>query len=179
MSRVRVFIASSIDGFIAGPRDELDWLDGRDGAEDTFTPFLQTVGALLMGRRTFDVVRGFEGEWPYGDLPVLVATHRSMQTERATVRGVGGSIRHLVDCAKTVARGRDVYIDGGALIRSALDECLVDSIVVTLIPVILGAGLPLFAGCKGRTELELRTQRALGSGMVQLEYTPVQSNKRD
>ena len=74
MSKVRVFIASSLDGFIAGPDGELDWLSGREGVEDTFTPFFQEIGAMLMGRRTYDVVNGFDGAWPYGQTPVLVAT---------------------------------------------------------------------------------------------------------
>ena len=60
--KVRVFIACSLDGFIAGPNDELDWLEGPDGAEDTFTPFFKGIGAMLMGRRTYDVVSSSEGD---------------------------------------------------------------------------------------------------------------------
>ena len=74
MSRVLVFIASSLDGFIAGPNDEIDWLPSDAGqVEDTFSPFFGQVGAMLMGRRTFDMVETFQ-EWPYGTTPVLVAT---------------------------------------------------------------------------------------------------------
>ena len=172
MKRVRVFIASSLDGFIAGPNDELDWLSNREGVDDTFTPFFQQVGAMLMGRRTFDVISGFEGEWPYGETPVLVATTRPMSTARPFVRPVMGSIGELVEEAKREAGDRDVYIDGGALIRSALDADLIDEVTVTVIPIVLGAGVPLFAGATSRHPLELLGSRTIGGGLVELEYAP-------
>lgn len=169
-SRVCVFIATSLDGFIAGPGDELDWLhDGEPGMEDTFTPFLTRIGAMLMGRRTYDVVQDFD-PWPYGDVPVLVVTSRELEPKRATVRTVSGSIGEVVAEAKRTAQGRDVYIDGGALIRSALDEGLVDELTVTIIPTVLGAGIPLFAGVARRHRFALTTSRPIGGGLVQLQY---------
>jgi len=170
MSRTRVFIASSLDGFIAGPNDEIDWLSS-DGAEDTFTPFFTEVGALLMGRRTYDVASSFDG-WPYGDTPVLVATHRPLAAAQPTVRAVSGSIEELIAEAKAAAKGRDVYLDGGALIRCATDAGLVDEITVTLIPIILGAGLPLFAGAGHRHPLDLVSARPIGGGLAELVYRP-------
>jgi dihydrofolate reductase len=171
MARVRVFIASSLDGFIAGPNDELDWLPAHGaGAEDTFTPFMKEIGALLMGRRTYDVVCGFEGAWPYGDTPVLVATQRPLTAKVPSVRAVSGTTEELITQAIHAAAGRDVYIDGGALIRAALDANLIDEIVVTVIPVVLGQGLPLFAGVRARHPLTLLNSRPIGAGMVQLTY---------
>ncbi len=172
-ARVRVFIASSIDGFIAGPNDELDWLDSRPGAgavEDTFTPFMAEIGALLMGRRTYDIVTGLAAPWPYGDTPVLVATQRALTPVRDTVRAVSGDIGEVVATAKRTAGARDVYIDGGGLIRSALDAGLVDELNLTIIPCILGAGIPLFAGTQRRHDVELVSQRSIGGGMVHLVY---------
>ncbi|MCB0968445.1 MAG: dihydrofolate reductase [Ilumatobacter sp.] len=165
-----MFIASSLDGFIAGPDDELDWLDFPD-IEDTFTPFFAEVGALLMGRRTYDVASGFD-EWGYGDTPVLVATTRPLPDTHPTVRAVTGSIDDMVAEAKRVAGDRDVYLDGGELVRQALDAELVDEMTVTMIPVVLGAGRPLFAGVGNRHELELQHHRDIGSGLVQLVYRP-------
>jgi len=170
MSRTRVFIASSLGGFIAGPNDELDWLPQGPGVEDTFTPFFARVGAMLMGRRTYDVVCGFGDEWPYGDVPVLVATSRPLTSERPSVRPVSGGISDLVKMAKEAAGERDVYIDGGALIRSALDAGLIDDLTVTILPVVLGAGVPLFAGTARRHPLELVGARELGGGLVELRY---------
>lgn len=173
MSRIRVFIACSLDGFIAGPNDEIDWLTANSsGAEDTFTPFMAQIGALLMGRRTLDVVAGFSGAWPYGDVPVLVPTSRPLTSKQPTVRAISGSIAEVVAQAKQAAGERDVYIDGGALIRSALDAGLIDEMTVTLIPIVLGEGLPLFAGTGRRHPLELISERTIGGGLVQLVYRP-------
>lgn len=168
--RIRAFLATSLDGFIAGPNDELDWLPGHgEHAEDTFTPFFAEIGALLMGRRTFDVVSGFDGEWPYGDRPILVATSRPLESALPSVRPVRGTITELIEEARRVAGERDVYIDGGILIRSALEADLLDELTVTLIPVILGAGIPLFAGGE-RKKLTLVSSREIGAGMVEIRY---------
>lgn len=172
MSRVRVFIATSLDGFIAGPADELDWLEVGEGGEDTFTPFFAEVGAMLMGRRTYDVVDGMDVDWPYGQTPVLVPTHRPLDGCPDTVTAVSGPIDELVARAKAVAGGKDVYLDGGDLIRQALAAGLVDELAITVIPVVLGAGIPLFAGCARRVSLEQVSARSLGAGMVELVYRP-------
>lgn len=171
MNRVRAFLAMSLDGFIAGPNDELDWLPGHgDGeSEDTFGPFFAEIGAMLMGRRTFDVVSGFEGEWPYGDTPVLVASSRPIASERPSVRRVQGSVHEMVAEARVVAGARDVYLDGGALFRSAVEAELVDELTLTLIPVVLGGGISLFEGV-GRRALVLESSRGIGAGMVQCRY---------
>ncbi len=127
---------------------------------------------MLMGRRTFDVVNGFDVPWPYGETPVLVATTRPLDPNVPTARAVGGDIADLVAEAKRVAAGRDVYLDGGELIREALDADLVDEITVTMIPVVLGAGRPLFAGVGNRHDLRLEHHRSLGRGLVELVYVP-------
>ena len=167
-----MFVASSLDGFIAGPDDELDWLDRDDEIEDTFTPFFEQIGALLMGRRTYDVVMGFDVPWPYGETPVLVATTRPLPDTNPTVRPVTGDVADMVAEAKRVADGKDVYLDGGELIRSALEAGVVDEMIVTMIPVVLGAGRALFAGVGNRHELELLSHRELGGGSVELVYRP-------
>ena len=169
-SRIRVFIASSLDGFIAGPNDELDWLDGPGGAEDTFTPFFASIGAMLMGRRTYDVVDAMGGSWPYGETPVLVATHRPLASKRDSVTPASGTINEMVDEAKRLAGDKDVYLDGGNLIRSDLEAGVIDAITVTVIPMILGTGRPLFAGASRRHPLDLVSARPIGGGLVELQY---------
>jgi dihydrofolate reductase len=171
MKRNHVFMAMSLDGFIAGPNDELDWLIRREGVEDTFTPFFANIGALLMGRRSYDVISGFEGPWQYRSTPVLVATSRPLSPQRASVRAVSGSIESLLRQAQEFAKERDVYIDGGAIIRAALDAGLVDELTVTLVPIVLGTGIPLFTGVTRQHELELLGSRPIGGGLVQLRYT--------
>jgi dihydrofolate reductase len=175
--KVHVFVASSLDGFMAGPDHDLSWLPPPDptGADNGFGAFMEGIGVLLMGRTTFDVVDGFEGPWFYGDTPVLVASHRSLLTTRPTVRHVEGDIFALLAHARAVAGAKDVYIDGGSLIRQALDAGLVDSLTVTVIPAILGKGLPLFAGAERRQRLQLVESKTLSEGMVQLVYIPAPS----
>ena len=168
----RVFVASSLDGFIAGPDDELDWLERDGDIEDTFTPFFEQIGALLMGRRTYDVVMGFDVPWPYGDTPVLVATTRPLPDTNPMVRPVTGDVADMVAEATRVAGDRDVYLDGGELIRNALEAGVVDEMIVTMIPVVLGAGRALFAGVGNRHELELLRHREIGGGFVELVYRP-------
>ena len=172
--RVLVFLACSLDGFIAGPDDDLSWLPEPAPAPDDFgyAAFMATVGALLMGRNTFDVVDGFPGDWPYAALPVRVATSRELAPPTPTVRAVKGSIAELIAEGLAAAEGRDLYLDGGALIRQALDAGLVDELTLTLVPVVLGTGRPLFAGTTARHSLELLEHRALGQGVVQLRYRP-------
>jgi dihydrofolate reductase len=173
MSKLRVFIAASLDGFIAGPNDELDWLPGHSDIEDTFTPFMAQIGALLMGRRTYDVVCSLPDPWAYGDTPVLVPTSRPLTPLHNSIRAVQGSIEEVVTAARQAAAGRDVYVDGGTLIRSALDAGLIDEIALTTVPVILGAGIPLFAGSTHRRSFTLRESRHIGGGLVQSTYVAV------
>lgn len=172
--RVRVFIASSLDGFIAGEGDDLSWLPAADpgGSDHGYGAFMAQVGALLMGRRTFDVVAGFEGPWPYGAKPVLVATQRPLTTAEPAVRAVAGPIASLVQQAKLAAGEGDVYLDGGDLIRQALDAGLIDELVVTLIPQLLGRGHALFAGVQQRHRLELVASETLAGGLLQLTLRP-------
>lgn len=175
--RIRVFIAMSIDGFIAGPDDDLSWLPepGDDDVEfeDTFTPFFAEIGAMLMGRRTFDVASSFPVPWPYGETPVHVATRRPLPDDApSAVQAVTGTIHELVASAKQAADGRDVYLDGGNVIRQALDAGLIDELIITVISVVLGDGVPLFAGSTQPHALVLKRHRQLAPSMVELTYLP-------
>jgi dihydrofolate reductase len=177
-----VYIACSLDGFIAGPGDDLSWLpqngtggaagDQPTGAVD-YDTFIADVGALLMGRRTYDVVLGFGIPWPFGERPVLVATHRPLSPPAPTVRPVTGDIHQVVAAAREAARGKDVYLDGGLLIRQALDAGLVDHLIVTFAPVVLGAGHPLFAGVAQRHAFEIVGHHRYGAGMLQVHLRPI------
>jgi dihydrofolate reductase len=167
---VRIFIACSLDGFIAGPGDDLSWLEGSgSGGEDYgYAAFMAETAAILMGRRTYDVVAGFDS-WPYGDTPVFVATSRPLEPAAPAVAAIGGGPAELLAAVRTRSDGH-VYLDGGSLIRSFLDDGLVDELTVTVVNVILGAGVPLFAGAARRRRLELVAAEPYPSGLVQLKY---------
>lgn len=175
-SRVRVFIASSLDGFIAGPDDDISWLPTSVPSEDPrwidFGDFLGEVGALLMGRQTYRVVEGFDGEWPYGERPVLVATTRTLTPANTHVRAVRGDIAALIEMAKEAAGDKDVYLDGGMMIRQALDAGLVDELTLTWVPVLLGQGHALFSGLTQQQSLALQSTQVFEGGLVQMVMQP-------
>lgn len=151
-SKIQVYSAISLDGFIAGPDDDLSWLGEPDpgaiGDPGTvsFPDFMAQTGALLMGRRTFDVVMGFGGAWPYGSTPVLVATSRPISEAPPSVSTATGDIRELCDQARRLAGPRNVYLDGGAMISQALDAGCVDEMILSVVPVLLGDGVALYQG---------------------------------
>lgn len=170
-SGIHAFVAMSRDGFIAGTDDDLSWLpDGHAGEDYGYEQFMAGVGAILMGRRTYDVVEGFGTGWPYGDTPVLVATTRALDPIEPSVRAVSGTAGELVAEAQAVAGGRDVYVDGGRLLQQLVDAGLIDAFIVTVIPVDLGEGIPLLAGDEQWARLSLEASRVFPSGVEQRRY---------
>jgi len=183
--RCSVFIATSVDGFIARPDDGLDWLTGKPDDELTgehdpdqdfgYAEFFASVDALLMGRGTFDVVSGFAGDWFYGDKPVYVWTsHPDDVGARpgAVVRPVTGPLDEVV--ARLVADGvGHVYVDGGKVIRQFLSAGLVDRMTISTPPVLIGEGIPLFGGTGDDIQLELVSCESFDGGMVQRTYDVV------
>ena len=197
-SRICVYIACSLDGFIAGPEGDLSWLPGGDPGTDTaeapdptgpprperddpleYEDFIASVGAILMGRTTYDAVSSFDFSWPYGDLPVLVATTKPLASHPRTVRAVSGDISTLIRAARTAAGGADVYLDGGNLIRQALDAELIDEMVVTFVPVTLGSGHALFAGTTKRHKLEFESAQPYGPGLLQVRVRPQRASRSE
>jgi dihydrofolate reductase len=173
MGDVFGYLALSLDGYIAGPGDDLSFLPAPEveGEDHGFAALLATVGCLLMGRRTFDVVMGFDGPWPYGDLPILVATRRPLPAlAPATVRAAEGEIGALVRLAKEIAGEGRVYVDGGQVLGAALGAGLVDELTLTSVPVLLGGGAPLCPGLPAPVCLRLLAEDALHGGMIRRRY---------
>jgi dihydrofolate reductase len=169
---VCVFIACSLDGFIAGPDDDLSWLPQLEsdpsGEDYGYTAFIQGTGAILMGRRSYDVVAALD-RWPYGDTPVFVATSRPLEPVTTTVTALAGTAPELLAEVRARIDG-SIYLDGGALIRSFLEDQLVDEMTITIVPVILGGGSPLFGGTSKRQALRLLSASSYPNGLVQLRY---------
>ena len=182
-SRVRVYLGCSLDGCIAGPDHDLSFLmEAAESSEEDsgeglgFEAFLEQVGALLMGRRTYQVLLDHDA-WHYGNRPVLVATHYPLPPapQGGTARPVEGPIEDLVAEARSAATGRDVYVDGGDVVRQALDAGLVDELCLTILPVILGRGIRLWDGLASRHDLRFDPPTRHGRGMVQLRARVSQS----
>ncbi|MGA8893120.1 MAG: dihydrofolate reductase family protein [Anaeromyxobacteraceae bacterium] len=171
MARPRslAFLGTSLDGFIAGPDDELDWLErGGVPVEDNgFGEFFASVDALLVGRRTWEVVSRFP-MWPYGDKPLFVLTRRPAQGshgERFVDGAPAGILAALGDQGF-----RRVYVDGGRVVSQFLAVGLLDELTVSILPVVIGRGIRLFDDAGPERWLDLVSSRVFGSGMVQLRY---------
>ena len=171
-----VYIAASLDGFIAGPNGEIDWLQRPEyiGSEIKglrYTDFIKTVDVLVMGRKTFETVLNF-GNWPYKDLPVIVLSQKGTvvpEELQGTVRLDSGPPKHIV--SRLAAEGnRHLYIDGGATIRRFLEARLINKITITLIPILLGKGIPLFDTLNFEQPLRLLQTAQSENGFVQVRY---------
>lgn len=160
MPRFVYYVAASLDGFIADADGGVGWLPEPDPDEDFgYAEFLSSVDALLMGRRTYEQVRGF-GDWPYPDHPVRVWTRRPLEDAPPGVRPVAGSPAGVAAGLADEGFGR-VWLVGGAELAEALRrEGLIDEWIVTLVGRTLGDGIPLFGG----PQEALRITRAVGVG---------------
>ena len=171
MPRVSVFIASSIDNYIATDDDGLDWLDEAvgDGEDYGYDALMSTVDTLAMGRGTWDVIASID-PLPFGDRRLFVFTHRPPAEERSGVTFWERSPRAAME--EWARLGIEhVYLDGGKLISSFLAEGLVDDLVLTKIPILLGSGRPLFTPIDRATRLRLDGVETFPSGIVNLRYS--------
>jgi dihydrofolate reductase len=175
--KVYVYIATSLDGFIARKDGGLDWLDEANvkvpnGEDCGFHKFMDSIDVLIMGRRTYEKVLSF-GEWPYGSTPVVVLSRNSI----AFPINIPDTVTHSSESPRDLL-GRlsfegvkHVYLDGGVTIQGFLSEGLVDDITVTIIPVIIGEGIPLFGSIKKDILLTHRRTKAFEFGFVQSTYS--------
>jgi dihydrofolate reductase len=169
--KASVFIATSLDGFIAREDGGLDWLPADGGEPHGYTEFIATVDALVIGRKTLETVLAFDA-WPYGTKPVVVlSTTLSAVTvpDGAVCEVMAGTPREIL--ARLAHRGmKHLYIDGGVTIQGFLEAGLIQRLIVTRIPVLLGRGIPLFGPLSHDIRLEHVGTRSFPSGMVQSEY---------
>ncbi len=169
--RATVFVGTSLDGFIARPNDALDFLEAGGGEEHGFTEFLASVDAVVMGRRTFEVVLTF-GSWPYGTKPVVVLSSRSLDIPTfpgAVIEHMSGTPAEIV--SRLAARGvGHIYVDGGATIQRFLRAGLIQRLVISRVPVLIGSGIPLFGPLSRDIVFRHVATRAFPGGLVQSEY---------
>lgn len=172
-----VFIASSLDGYIARVDGSLDWLSvvEREGEDYGYRAFVDGVDALVMGRKTYDTVLGFD-EWPFAGKRCVVLTHARPTSPRADEEFASGAPAALLE--QLGRQGvRRVYVDGGTVIRQFLAAGLIDDLTLSVIPVLLGEGIRLFdaepRGGAPAAALRLTSARNFESGLVQLRYDVV------
>lgn len=174
--KVSVYIATSLDGFIARVDGNLDWLDAAntkvsEGEDCGFFVFMNSVDTLLMGRKSYEKVLSF-GEWPYGDTPVVILSRNQISFPDHLPRTVSHSSEQPAELLKRLTGEgvQHVYVDGGKTIQGFLSEGFVDEITVTVIPVILGEGIPLFGSVKDDIHLTHIRTTAFDFGFVQSTY---------
>lgn len=176
MPRIQYFVAASLDGFIATPTDDLAWLlqfDGFDGGTDSYNDFMAGVGCIVMGGETYAWLMEHEpGTWPYDGTPCYVFTHHEHRApDGADITFVRGDVQEFTADFRQAARGRNIWVvGGGKLAAQFADAGLLDEIILSVIPVVLGEGKRLLP-MKGPTPpLELAASRTLGRGIVELRY---------
>lgn len=165
------YVATSLDGYIARPDGRVDWLEPieRSGDDHGYHAFYESIDGLLMGRGTYETVLAMGGDWPYPDKPCTVLTRADLQPAGPQVK-----IRHstpqeaLAELAEAGCK-RVWLVGGGSLAGTCYAAGLLDELIVSVIPHLLGAGIPMFAtGLERR--LQLHEQRSFSTGVVQLHY---------
>ena len=171
--KISVYIAASLDGFIARKNGDLDWLSAADesGEDYGYKEFISSIDLLVMGRHTYEKVLTF-GTWPYQDKKVIVLSSSDPRlpgelSDKVEVLNL--SPRELL---KTLTgRGvAHVYLDGGNTIQRFLQEGLVDEMTITTIPILIGEGLSLFGPLKHDVKFRLVESKSFGNGFVQSKY---------
>ncbi len=169
-----VFIGTSLDGYIADKDGGLDFLHSIPNPKQDdlgYLDFMDSIDTLLMGRKIYETVFGFGGQWPYNK-PVYVLTNTltSLPEDlQDKVELVSGSVRQVVE--QINGRGLEhLYIDGGKLIQSFLKEDMIDEIIITQVPILLGGGTPLFWDLPAYLTFELVGTKVLLNAMVQSHY---------
>jgi dihydrofolate reductase len=160
-----------VDGFIARANGDLDWLPADGGEPHGYEEFIASVDALVLGRKSYEKVLTFD-TWPYGDKRVVVLSSRPVDLSAArgaAVEQMAGTPAEIV--AQLAASGaRHLYIDGGITIQRFLRAGLVDRLVITRVPVLIGDGIPLFGALPRDIRLRHVATRHFPSGLVSTEY---------
>ena len=168
--KISVFVGTSVDGFIARPNGDLDFLPPGGGEPHGYNEFIATVDAIVIGRKTFETVLAMK-DWPYGDKRVVVLSSRPVDLSSAggVVEQMAGTPAEIV--SQLAASGaQHLYIDGGITIQRFLRAGLVQRLVITRVPVLIGDGIPLFGSLPRDVRLRHVATRDYPSGLVQSEY---------
>jgi dihydrofolate reductase len=174
--RASVFIGTSLDGFIARANGDLDFLESGGSEPHGYDEFMATVDALVIGRKTFDIVLSF-GQWPCGEKPVFVLSTRPLAPAPpgAVVEHMSGEPAEI--WTQLAARGlQHIYVDGGITIQRFLQAGLIQRLIVTRVPVLIGQGIPLFGALPRDVLLRHVATRQYTGGLVQSEYEVASSS---
>lgn len=172
MRKVILYIAASLDGYIARPDGDIDWLSMVEtpGEDYGYTAFHETIDTVVMGRKTYDKVLSFGIPYPHSDKQSYIITRTLTESPQPSVHFYGGNLAELITQLKQ-EEGQNIFIDGGAqLVHALLQEKLIDELVVSTIPILLGDGIRLFRDGFPEQKLTLANVKSFGSGLVQVHY---------
>jgi dihydrofolate reductase len=186
LSRSQYYCAASLDGYIAEADDTLEWLMKYEGSfegagaepmKGSYDRFYDGVGALVMGSATYEFILAHEaggGEWPYKGKPTWILTSRDLprlEGDGVDIRFAATAVRDLYDELTEAAGERDLWVVGGGNVASQFaDEGMLDEVIVTVVPVVLGEGKPLFDRRVPGGAMQLKRTRTFDTGMVELRY---------
>jgi dihydrofolate reductase len=173
MRKLFIYIATSLDGYIAKPNDDLSFLNlvEKEGEDYGYAEFTATIDTILLGRKTYDWVLREVGPSHYdnGDRDVFVITRQKRPTVGRT-QFYDGDVVEFVQQLKALS-GKNIYCDGGAeLINKLLEEDLIDEFIISVIPILVGDGMRLFKDGRPEQQLELVSTKAFDTGLTQLHY---------
>lgn len=168
--KASVFVGTSLDGFMARVDGSLDFLPPGGGEPHGYDEFMATVDALVIGRKTYETVLAFD-PWPYGEKRVFVLTTGTPAAAPygAVVEFMSGAPNDIVSQLANRGIGH-IYVDGGITIQRFLHAGLIDRLIVTRVPVLIGSGIPLFGVLQQDVHLKHVATRQYASGLVQSEY---------
>lgn len=169
--KVILYIAMSLDGFIAKPDNDLSWLNivEKEGEDYGYSNFCNTVDTIIIGRKTYDKVVSMGFDNPHPDKTTYIVT-KTPKPQNGNLIYYSDNIKLLVNKLKAES-GKNIYCDGGAEIANLLlKEELLDEIIISIIPIILGNGIPLFKTNNTENKLKLVQSKSFEKGLVQLHY---------
>lgn len=169
--KVILYIAQSLDGFIADETGRIDWLSvvERPGEDYGYGDFIKNIDTVIMGRRTYETLLSFGIEFPHKDMECYVMS-TTLEGINPNVEFFNGDIGDLMRMLE-LEEGKDIFIDGGSeVIRELRERDLIDEYIISIVPIMLGKGTRLFKDTSNRRQLKLVESRAFESGLVQVRY---------
>jgi dihydrofolate reductase len=169
--KVILYIAVSLDGYIAQPNDDLGFLSivEQEGEDYGYNDFIETIDAVIVGRKTYEKVISMGIDFPHADKDAYIIT-RTPRPPKGNVKFYTGQLKTLVEKLKAEA-GKNIFCDGGAeIVNELLKDDLIDEFIISIIPILLGNGTKLFKDGRPETKLELTSIKSFEKGLAQLHY---------
>ncbi len=171
MTEVILYIAASLDGYIARKDESIDWLSMVETPDTDYgyQEFYQSVDVVVMGRKTYDLCLRF-GEWPYPGKPSYVFTRQQLTSEQEEVTFTSARLDQFLADLEAKGRSRIWLVGGGELVSAFQRHGLIDEYIISIIPILLGEGILLFPQPGSETNLELMGSQSYSTGLVQVRY---------